>query len=58
MTLRPLLVTNNTEDVATQEKARQVLVTVADEVVAEPPALFQLKCPSHTLKGSNTLKSE
>jgi hypothetical protein len=26
--------------------------------VAEPPELFQLKCPSRTLKGSNTLKSE
>jgi hypothetical protein len=26
--------------------------------VAEPPGLFQLKCPSHTLKGSNTLKQE
>jgi hypothetical protein len=24
--------------------------------VAEPPELFQLKCPSRTLKGSNTLK--
>jgi hypothetical protein len=27
-------------------------------LVAEPPELFQLKCPSHTLKGSNTLKQE
>jgi hypothetical protein len=27
-------------------------------VVAEPPELFQLKCPSRTLKGSNTLKQE
>jgi hypothetical protein len=26
--------------------------------VAEPPELFQLKCPSHTRKGSNTLKQE
>jgi hypothetical protein len=26
--------------------------------VAEPPELFQLKCPSRTLKGSNTLKQE
>jgi hypothetical protein len=26
--------------------------------VAEPPGLFQLKCSSRTLKGSNTLKSE
>jgi hypothetical protein len=26
--------------------------------VAEPPELFQVKCPSRTLKGSNTLKSE
>ena len=26
--------------------------------VAEPPKLFQLKCPSRTLKGSNTLKQE
>jgi hypothetical protein len=26
--------------------------------VAEPPELFQLKCPSLTLRGSNTLKSE
>jgi hypothetical protein len=24
--------------------------------VAEPPGLFQLKCPSRTLKGNNTLK--
>jgi hypothetical protein len=28
------------------------------ESVAEPPELFQLKCPSRTLKGSNTLKQE
>jgi hypothetical protein len=27
-------------------------------IVAEPPELFQLKCPSHALKGNNTLKSE
>ena len=27
-------------------------------IVAEPPGLFQLKCPSRTVKGSNTLKSE
>jgi hypothetical protein len=27
-------------------------------IVAELPELFQLKCPSRTLKGSNTLKSE
>jgi hypothetical protein len=27
-------------------------------VVAEPPELFQLKCPSRTLKGNNTLKPE
>jgi hypothetical protein len=27
-----------------------------DPTVAEPPELFQLKCPSRTLKGSNTLK--
>jgi hypothetical protein len=27
-------------------------------LVAEPPELFQLKCPSRTLKGSNTLKQE
>jgi hypothetical protein len=26
--------------------------------VAEPSELFQLKCPSRTLKGSNTLKQE
>jgi hypothetical protein len=26
--------------------------------VAEPPELFQLKCPSRTHKGSNTLKQE
>jgi hypothetical protein len=26
--------------------------------VAEPPELFQLKCPSRTLRGGNTLKSE
>jgi hypothetical protein len=26
--------------------------------VAEPPKFFKLKCPSRTLKGSNTLKSE
>jgi hypothetical protein len=26
--------------------------------VGEPPKLFQLKCPSHTRKGSNTLKPE
>jgi hypothetical protein len=26
--------------------------------VAKPPELFQLKCPSRTLKGSNTLKQE
>jgi hypothetical protein len=26
--------------------------------VAEPPELFQLKCPSRTLKGSNTLKQQ
>jgi hypothetical protein len=26
--------------------------------VAEPPELFQLKCLSHNLKGSNTLKQE
>jgi hypothetical protein len=26
--------------------------------VEEPPELFQLKCPSHTRKGSNTLKPE
>jgi hypothetical protein len=26
--------------------------------VVEPPELFQLKCPSRTLKGSNTLKQE
>jgi hypothetical protein len=26
--------------------------------VAEPPELFQLKCLSRTLKGSNTLKQE
>jgi hypothetical protein len=26
------------------------------EAVAEPPELFQLKCPSRTLEGSNTLK--
>jgi hypothetical protein len=26
--------------------------------MAEPPKLFQLKCPSRTLKGNNTLKSE
>jgi hypothetical protein len=29
-----------------------------DARAAEPPELFQLKCPSRTLKGSNTLKSE
>jgi hypothetical protein len=28
------------------------------ETVAEPPELVQLKCPSRTLKGSNTFKSE
>jgi hypothetical protein len=28
------------------------------DAVAEPPELFQLKCPSRTLKGSNTLKQE
>ena len=28
------------------------------KIVAEPPELFQLKCPSRTLKGSNTLKQE
>jgi hypothetical protein len=28
------------------------------KTVAEPPELFQLKCLSRTLKGSNTLKSE
>src|SRR5690242_6507125 len=28
------------------------------EAVVEPPKLFQLKCPSRTLKGSNTLKQE
>jgi hypothetical protein len=28
------------------------------EIVAEPSELFQLKCPSRTLKGSNTLKQE
>jgi transposase InsO family protein len=27
-------------------------------IVAEPPELFQLKCPSRTLKGNNTLKQE
>jgi hypothetical protein len=27
-------------------------------LVAEPPELFQLKCPSRTLKVSNTLKQE
>jgi hypothetical protein len=27
-------------------------------IVVEPPKLFQLKCPSHTRKGSNTLKPE
>jgi hypothetical protein len=26
--------------------------------MAEPHELFQLKCPSRTLKGSNTLKQE
>jgi hypothetical protein len=26
--------------------------------VAEPPELFQLKCPSRALRGGNTLKSE
>jgi hypothetical protein len=26
--------------------------------VTEPPRLFQLKCPSRTLKGTNTLKQE
>jgi hypothetical protein len=26
--------------------------------VAEPPELFQLECPSRTLRGGNTLKSE
>jgi hypothetical protein len=26
--------------------------------VVEPPELFQLKCPSRPLKGSNTLKQE
>jgi hypothetical protein len=30
----------------------------AQRGVAEPPELFQLKCPSRTLKGSNTLKQE
>jgi hypothetical protein len=28
------------------------------KVVVEPPKLLQLKCPSRTLKGSNTLKPE
>jgi hypothetical protein len=31
---------------------------LANFCVAEPPELFQLKCPSRTLKGSNTLKQE
>ena len=30
----------------------------AKPIVAEPPELFQLKCPSRTHKGSNTLKHE
>jgi hypothetical protein len=29
-----------------------------DDAVVEQPELFQLKCPSRTLKGSNTLKQE
>jgi hypothetical protein len=33
-------------------------VSSDEENVAEPPELFQLKCPSRTLKGSNTLKPE
>jgi hypothetical protein len=28
------------------------------KAVAEPPELFQFKCPSHTRKGSNALKPE
>jgi hypothetical protein len=31
---------------------------IEDEHVVEPLELFQLKCPSRTLKGSNTLKPE
>jgi hypothetical protein len=33
------------------------LVDSLDYNVAEPPELFQLRCPSRTLRGSNTLKS-
>jgi hypothetical protein len=33
-------------------------LAVSMENVAEPPELFQLKCPSRTHKGSNTLKQE
>jgi predicted aspartyl protease len=32
-----------------------VSVEVRGIAVAEPPELFQLKCPSRTFKGSNTL---
>jgi hypothetical protein len=33
-------------------------VVISPGHVTEPPELFQLKCPSRTLKGSNTLKQE
>jgi hypothetical protein len=50
----------DTED-ATGAEAEELATTMSEIdklIVAEPPELFQLKCPSRTLKGSNTLKQE
>jgi hypothetical protein len=40
------------------QKSRQIGEVNLRVCVAERPELFQLKCPSRTLKGSNTLKHE
>jgi hypothetical protein len=34
------------------------MVIASIPAVAEQPELFQLKCPSRTFKGNNTLKPE
>jgi hypothetical protein len=40
------------------EEYMKMYASGEDTTVAEPPELFQLKCPSRPLKGNNTLKPE
>jgi hypothetical protein len=48
------------EHVVISNRCKDFDVNACNEhlIVVEPPELFQLKCPSRTLKGSNTLKQE